>query len=351
MSGEHRGFVVLSALAVIVLLLLTRGAWFWRDEWMFIRGRSFGDPATWFLPHVEHFVALHAAVYTALLAVFGTSTYLPFLAVLSATHVAFVAANYVLIDRHVGRGPALAAAAYELFLGSAGLNLFWAFQMGPIASGALAMWGLVVIRRRPGLAAVLMGLGAATAGFAFFFVPAAALYGWSRRALLASAVPLVVYGSWYLVIGRRLVTVHDASPTLGGAVNWLTAGVVVSTDAVTSLGTFSTFVLLLALVLSLRLPDRRLGVVGLIGLLTEYVILGLSRSGMNTPAGWQYLYFGAPFVILVFASAWPAVPRWGRPAVGLLATMALIINIVALVAWSAVWVSFMAANDPLCSLC
>jgi hypothetical protein len=348
--ARHRGFIALSILAVGVLLALSGSAWFWHDEWVFIRSRSLADPAGWLTGHAQHFVAIHAAVYTALLAVFGTSTYLPFLAVAWAAHVAFVAAVYAIVDRHVGRGPALASAAVLLLLGSAGLNLLWAFQMGPMASGALAMWGIVVIRDRPGLAALLLGLGIATAGFALFFVPAAALYGWSRRALLASAVPVAVYGLWYLAIGQASAA-QPAETSLALVVLWVAAGVMASAAALTGLGPLGALLLAMASPLLLCVRDRRLAAMGIVAIVTEYSILGLTRPGQNSPGGQQYLYFGAAFLALVLASAWPAVPRWGRPAVALLAGAALASNLLALIAWSQGLPVAMAVYDPLCQLC
>jgi hypothetical protein len=338
---EHRVFVALSAGAVVLLILATRGAGFWRDEVNFMQYRSFADPASWFLPHAEHLVAVHAAVYTALLAIFGTGSYLPFLAVTWAAHIAFVAAIYVLVDRHVGRGPALVTAAILLVIGHASMNLYWAFQMGPIASGALALWGLIVIRQWPRLAAELMALGVATAGFALFVVPAAALYGWSRRALLAASVPVMLYATWYLLIGHRTMVEYGiptaaAPSTLAESLAWIPGGVSAAAATLTGLGPLGVVVLLAAALLLLRTPNR-LAAAGILALLTEYAILGVTRPGLAVPAGWQYVYFGAAFVALIFAAAWPAVPRWGRPlAVGLVG-IALATNVLALFAWSSTW--------------
>lgn len=348
---EHRAFAAMSLVAVAILILATRGAGFYHDEWNFIEDRSFGDPGSWFLPHVQHFVAVHAAVYTALIAIFGTSTYLPFLAVLFAAHIAFTAGIYRLIDRHVGRGPALASAAILLLLGNGYLNLFWAFQMGAVGSVAFAMWGLLVIRERPGLAAVLMSLGIATQGFAIFVVPAAALYGWNRRALAACGVPILVYAVWYLLIGRATMVVYGDPPTLAGWLGWLPGGVNASAAAVTGLRGVGLILLGLALLLVTRIVDRRAAVVGIAALLAEYAILGLGRQGVNTPEGVQYVYFGAAFLLPVFASAWLAVPRWGRPAAGLLAVLALAANVVTLIEWSSAWPNYMTAFDQYCLLC
>ena len=348
---EHRGFVAVSILAVGVLLVETRPGWFFHDEWVFIRDRSFADPGTWLLPHTQHMVVVHAAVYTALVAVFGTSTYLPFLVALWLANIGFAAAIYVLIDRHVGRGPALVTAAVLLLLGNGYLNLFWAFQMGPVASVALAMWGLLSVRERPWLAATLMGLGVATAGFALFVVPAAVLHGWSRRALIAGVAATLVYVVWFVAIGHASMVAYGDSPTLVGWVGWLAGGVSASAAALTGLGLLGSVLLAGALVLLACVSDRRAAAVGLAALLTEYAILGFSRQGVNSASGAQYVYFGAAFLLPVFASAWPAVPRLGRPAVAALALTAFIANLMALSFWSIHWSGYMAASDPLCRLC
>lgn len=342
--GQHAHFLVIAAVAVVVLLAVTRQATFFHDELMFIAGRSFGDPGSWFLPHVQHLVLIHAAVYTALLAIFGTTSYLPFLLVMFATHVAFAASIYALIDRHVGRGPALAAAAILLLLGAGWNNLFWAFQMGAIGAVAMAMWALLVIRERPWLATMLLGLAMATTGYALFVVPAAVLYGWSRRALLAGVVPVALYGAWYFAIGRVSMVVYGDPPELLGVGRWIVEGVAASAAALTGLGWIGLILLVVALGLLLRVPDRRAAAVGIPALLTEYTVLGLSRQGVNAPDASPYVYFGAAFLLPVFASAWPAVPRVARPAVALLAVVALAANVIAMVYWSGQWPGFMALH-------
>jgi hypothetical protein len=347
---RHARFIALSSLAFGVLLFLGRGMYFWGDEWQFIRERSVADPATWFLPHAQHFVAAFAAVYTALLAVFGTTTYLPFLAVALATHVAFTGAIYALIDRHVGRGPALTAAAMLLFLGASYLNLAWAFQMGAMGSVALATWGLFFIRQRPALAAFLMGTGAATSGFALAVVPAAALYGWSRRATLACAVPVLAYAGWFL-LAHVSPDARADSPTLASWWTWVWQGVVYSSNALVNMGSLSPLILGLAGVLVLRSPDRSAAAAGIAAVLTLYAMAGLTRGGMNGPAGMQYVYVGAAFLIPVFASTWLVVPRWGRPAVCLLVMLSFAESFSTLLAYSANLTVVFPASDPRCLLC
>ena len=351
-APDHIAFAVLAAAAGTMILFLFSGrSWFWRDEWQFILGRPLTNPATWLLPNEEHIVLIHAAVFSALVAIFGTVTYLPYLLVLVVTHIAFVAAVYVFVDRHVGRTPALVVAAILVLLGNAGLNIVWAFQMGPNAAAALAMWAILLIRQRPGWSAVLFSVGVLTGGFTLFFVPAAVLYGWSRKAFLAASTPVMVYGIWFVLIGRDAIVHHDNASSIPVVFHWLTDGIAASASAVTGLGPFGFLLLVAAMPLLLRHPDPHAAMVGPVGLLTEYVILGLRRDGLNVPAGWQYVYFGATFALITFAMAWLALPRWGRPVAATVAVVAVISNVVALVILSYTWPVVMAARDPLCSLC
>jgi hypothetical protein len=183
-----------------------------------------------------------------------------------------------------------------------------------------------------------------------FFVPGAVLYGWSRRAVLAAAAPVMTYAAWYVLIGRGAMVAH-AGPTLNGVLEWVPGGFGAVTAAMTGLGPFGIVVLLAALPLLYRAPERRLAIVGIIGLLTEYMILGLTRPGLNLPSGHQYLYFGETFLALVFVSVWPVIPRRLWPVAIMLTVLAFVANWIALVSWSWIMPGYMAFYDPFCSLC
>jgi hypothetical protein len=159
--------------------------------------------------------------------------------------------------------------------------------------------------------------------------------------LLAAAVPVVFYATWYFLIGHRAMVEYGiptaaAPSTLVESLAWIPGGVMAATATLTGLGPLGVVVLLAAALLLLRVPNS-LAAVGILALLSEYAMLGVTRSGLGVPAGWQYVYFGAAFVALIFAAAWPAVPRWGRPLAFGLAGIALATNVLVLFAWSSTW--------------
>lgn len=337
---EHWAFIALAAASVLLLAVVSRGATFFHDELMFIADRSFADPASWLPAHNEHIVVLHAAVYTALLAVFGTTTYLPFLLTLWLVDIAFAAGIYALVDRRVGRGPALASAALVLFLGSGYDNLFWAFQMGYVGGAALALWGLLVIRTRPALACGLLLAGVLTQGTALVLFPAAVLYGRSRRAFLAVAIPAALYAVWFLTVGHPAV--RGDAPTFPDALAFLVGGVVQSAAGATGLGLAGMLVFAIALVFAARAPDRQAAMVGLVALVTEFVILGVGRQGFNAPNDPHYVYLGAAFLVPVFATAWAGMPKVVRPAAAVFAVYAIAWNMALVVQWGRDWPALIA---------
>lgn len=341
-----------------MLVVLTRSATFFHDEWFYIGdgpgydvGRSLTDPASWFRPHNEHLVALHVVVYMALQAMFGLTTYLPYLLVLFAAHVGVALGVYALIDRHVGRNPALIAAALLLFLGSGYLDLFWAFQMGFVGAVALGLWAVIVARDRPGLSGVLMALGILTQGTALFLVPAVALYGRSKRAWAAAAVPALIYATWYIAIGRATMNVRGDAPTVAGGVSYLVDGIARSTAALTGFPAPVAVLLLVLADVALLLAWRRrrdlsAAIVGMTSLLTMYGILAISRQGFDDPGDPHYVYLGAAFLLPLFATAWTVIPRAARPAVAVLAVVAIAVNALELVHHAAEWPTYIVLFGP-----
>ena len=256
-----------------------------------------------------------------------------------------------MIDRHVGRGPALVSASILLVLGSGYQNLFSAFQMGFVGAAALALWGLLQIRDRPIIAATLLSLGVLAQGTALFLIPSAAYYGRSRRALLACAAPIATYAAWYLLIGRTTMAVRGHPPNLANGIGYFVEGIAASTSALLGLGSVGLLVLVLAIPALYRPSGHdaarwTAAAVGVIALATEYGLLAMSRQGFDPPNDSHYVYFGAAFLLPVLASAWPGVPRWGRPAVILVVSVAALSNLLTLAYWSGAWAAEVASNSP-----
>ena len=101
-----------------------------------------------------------------------------------------------------------------LVLGSGYYNLFWAFQMGFVASMALGLWALVALPNRPRLAAILLLLSVMTQGVGLFYVAAAGAYLVATgrvRATIWLAIPVAVFGVWELLYRASLDSATSTS--------------------------------------------------------------------------------------------------------------------------------------------
>lgn len=208
------GLMCLAAMA-LVAGLGTRLSFF-GDDWYFLLQRpgveSSGGLDTLMAPHNGNMVVVLAAVYKLLTALFGMHSQWPFRLVLGISWVALSVVVYVLIRPRIGPGLALLGAALLLFLGPAwevalffaGINHLWAVELG-LASLWL-MQRETVARNRA--ACVLLTLAVATSNTGLAMVAGAAVAVATRRRprqLWIAAVPVAVYGLWWIGYG------HDQS--------------------------------------------------------------------------------------------------------------------------------------------
>jgi hypothetical protein len=311
-----RLFAVLAAVAFATLLYLGRHGSFYHDEWTFI-GKSGGTLSDWFGPHNEHWSTVPFLIHRVLLLTVGLTSYLPYLAVLLALHVAAAASLFVLVRRMSGTLVALAASAIFLFLGSGADDLFWAFQIGFVSSAAGGLGALAALSDdRPRTASVLLLVAIASSSTGLPFVAAAVvmlLVDPARRRQLAWLMPVVaVFLVWFVLIGRSGVAGHDAnlSPEALALLPEFTAfGVADSIDAAFGLAR-PLGALLGALVIGWALVQARArararsldvrAVAAAVGLVVLFVLIGLGRGqfGVEQASRSRYLYFGVAFVLL-----------------------------------------------------
>jgi hypothetical protein len=206
-----RWIVALAALAgCAAILLLARGYTFYFDEWTFILTAPDWTLATLLQPHNEHPVMLTRAIYAALLATVGLRSYLPYMGVVLALHVASVVLLFEVVRRRSGDLVAVAAAALLLVLGAGWEDLLWAFQMQFVGSIACGLGMLLALqgpanRRNLGVAAALLTASLMFSGVGLFFGAAAAVWlGASarRRDLIWFAPIGVALAVWFVAFGR-----------------------------------------------------------------------------------------------------------------------------------------------------
>ncbi len=192
-------------------MYLSRGLTFYGDEWAIIARGGDWSIADLMRPHNEHWMLGFKLVYKALMAVFGLGTYMPYMAVTLALHVAAAAALYVYARRQTVPVIAYAIGLVFLLLGTAGEDLFMAMQINFNGSTAAGAWALVILMREPTprhglIAAVLLLVSVSFSGIGLFFLAAAGaiiIVAPSLRRWWWTLAPAVLaYGAWYLAYGR-----------------------------------------------------------------------------------------------------------------------------------------------------
>jgi hypothetical protein len=224
----------------------------------------------------------------------------------------------------------LAAALLILFLGSGADDLFWAYQMGFVASTAMGLWALLLLRR-PGAAAaeaaasVLLLGSVATSGIGLCFLVAAAVlialqHDRSNR-MLVLAPALVAYLAWFVVYGSGAqgtlagwLTLSNLASTPGFALR----GLANSVGGLSGLGDVAGAVILWLgtgwLLVRVRhgWPVPPLLAAALVGTATEFVLAGLLRAGSSAPEQSRYIYPAAALLLVGSASLGPSVRRVPR---------------------------------------
>ena len=301
---RHRvaAFVVMAIAAVTLTLWLGRDLTFFMDDCAFL-ARDPTDPLSLLEPHNEHWMTVPIVAYLGVVAVFGTSSYLPFLAFLSLVHV-FLAAGVLVLLRPALY--ALAASALILFLGSGYENQFWAVATGFVGGTGLGVWALVATSRgRPALAAALLTVGVACSLTVLAFIPAAAVMIGRRRHVLWLGLPTLTFVAWYLAFGRETIGIHRDPFTLEAVAQapWFVVGSIHSTvSRMSGFGPTATLVLLVGLGVAAALaalrgwrPDR-LAVAGAVGLVVLFGMIALGRAQIAGYAP-RYVTTAAPFVL------------------------------------------------------
>jgi hypothetical protein len=316
-------FAVACVVAVGLLLYMNRYATFFNDEWSFILDRRAWTLDAFMRPHNEHWALMPAIVYKVLFATIGLHSYLPYLLVLMAIHVAASTAVYVLMRHRNGQTPALAAGTLMLFLGTGADNLFWAFQIGFVGAAAAGAWAIVLLVTRSSLraeigAAALLVVAVATQGTALFFLAATGVMlaldpaRWRRLWVVVPAT--VAFGIWYLAFGSSAIAAHRDPFTLAGLQQvpaYVVAGASHAIGRLTGWGEQVGLVLFVGLgfATAMHVSGRRLlrpaAVAGFVGLIAQFALTGAVRAqlGVTQATSSRYVYVAA-ILILIAGSGW-----------------------------------------------
>lgn len=323
------------ALAGVVLVWANRGQWFQSDEFDFLANRGlFGNPELHlFVPHNEHWSTLPILVWRGLYALFGLTTYTPYVLLLVALHLGL--AHLLWRTARDGGAPAAAATAVAagfLVLGAGFENLLWAFQSTFLGSLLLGVVHVRLVTRtggdRPGrddALGVLAGVGALMcSGVGVTMVAVAGLAALLRRGWRAAAVavgpPALVYLVWFGLAGRRGLAGGGLDvATVARIPAYAARGVVAATTGLLGpgfVGVVAALGLLGSAVVWIRTDRARSAAVVALaaGPLAFFTLVGLGRlADSPDPASSRYVYVAIALLVPALARAGGELLR-GLPA-------------------------------------
>jgi hypothetical protein len=306
--------------AFFLLLQLNEGQWFFGDEWDFLADRGFAEGKDGlFDPHNEHWSTIPILIYRALFAVFGVRTYLPYVVVLSLTHIA-TAHLLWRVMRRSDADPWVATSAVAMFLvfGPGADNLLWAFQIGFIAPVGLGLAHVLLVDHGGGFdGRDVAGWGVAAvalmfSGIAVPMVAVAGLVALGRRGPIAflqtAGPPAVLFSVWFLTVGSTGLEHH--APATESAVALLPAyiwvGVRSSAESIagSSMGALALVVAVVGGLLAAGVRDRRVPLPPLacaVGAALLFLVTGFGRTslGVDQANSARYMYIAAALLLPV----------------------------------------------------
>lgn len=344
------------AAAAAILLDYSSGLTYFQDSWEFLMNRRDFTVAALLEPHNEHIVLIPVLIEQLLLRVFGMSSTLPEYIVLTALLLGTATLVFVYVRRRLGPWPALMAAALLLFLGPAWQDLLWPFQIGFVGSALCGVAMLLALERddrRGDVAACILlaiSIGFSSLGLAFALGAVVDVFqrrrGRGLRRIWVGAVPLALYGLWYVGWGHDAET-HVSLHNVLVSPRFVVEGLVASLDSLLALATIadeavgrSHWGLALLIVLVALLVYSQVRKPGfpsrlwpaLAAAAAFWLLAGFNAIPGREAYSSRYLYVGALFLLLIAADLLKGVRfnRWALLAGGAVTLVAIGFNLVPL---------------------
>lgn len=335
-----RSILAVLAVAYLVWLYGAGRAFYFHvyDEWLLFADRADPSVEAYFRPFNGHLIALPVLVYQLMLRVFGLGSYAPYLALASAAHLTCVVLMFEYARRRAGPLIGLACAAVLLFFSQGAEDLFWAFQIGFMASIALGLAAILLSEDRPwstwravAMSACLLGAIAAS-GVGLVMMVVFLILVRKPRELLVLVPAAATWAIWWFTWSSGSAQVPGGSVVAYG----LAASRVIGEILVSAAGPGSLVVpaIILVAIVAFLLGWRptRWTVAGLAGLIVLYASIGLRGGWLPVtaePSRYRYvgmtllLVAAAPIAGQLLASVPSAGHRHRAAAVGLMALLAV----------------------------
>jgi hypothetical protein len=299
---------------------------FFYDEWSIVIKRQGGSLGTYLDPHGGHFILFIVVVYKLLFAIFGLRHYIVFRFVGVLMQLACATLLYLLARRRIGAWWALLPTTMLLFMGTAGEDLLWPFQIGFFASLAGALAALVLLERHTrrsdigaciALAIGITGSGVGVAGL--FAVAVYLAVAADRKRWWVVGVPTALFLLWYFTYGssetvtsQQLLAAPGYMASAAGAALAGIAGV----DLVAWAPALLLALIVLVVLTVARAPNRATPLLfaGITGAVMFWLLTAIVRGDIGVPDASRYLYVGAVFIWIVIAELFRAWGAQARPA-------------------------------------
>lgn len=331
-AAARAGHVASLVVAGPLVLWFNRQQWFFGDEWEFFANRMSGWGRVLLEPHNEHWSTAPILLYRAVYAVVGVRSYLPYVLVLVALHLAAAHLLWRVMNR-AGVAPLVATALAAVFavLGAGGENLLWAFQIGFVGSVAVGLLHILLVDhpgpfgRRDRLAWAVAIAGLLFSGISVTMTAISGLVVLLRRgardALATVAPPAAVYVLWLAAVGRHGLDDHER--TLVGMLDtpaYLWTGLSSALERTSGIPGAGAVLLVggLAWLLRQRAVAGTPGATATAmaaGAAFSFVVLAVGRTGLGVgqaTAG-RYVYIAAALVLPAFGVMLSEAAR-GRPS-------------------------------------
>ncbi len=320
--------VVSAAVQSVIVLRLARSSWFGGDAlyYLTLRGPVPSADEGLLRPHGGHWQTIPILVYRGLFAAFGLRSYLPYVAVALAVHIALVFVVFLLLRAVDARDRTAAAVAWivlffgggaEAFMTDAPMVLTSSLLLGLVA--ALVLARTAFSGRGVAIAGVLLLAGVMCSGAGLVSAVTVACFVLLRKGLpaaaLVSAPGLTAFVVWFLTVGHddRVSLSWRGIPKVPAFV-W--SGMTGSSGAVLGIpGTGAVvFLALAAVVLWSRGGSpalRQLAVAGLVGALAQLTLASLASvvAGSQAARVGRYEYIVLVLLTPALAMTWEASER------------------------------------------
>ena len=200
----HYGSLIVG---LAIILVIARDQWFFGDDWAILAPHLDGNVMQ---PHVGHWNLIPALVFPALRNLVGLGSYLPYLLLALAAHLAIAHLAWRILNRvGVPAWGATIVGFLVVLLGAGAEDILWAFQFGFMGAIAIGL-GIVLMLDREKLGAArvvaVIVLAILAPMFSGTFIPvlaAAAIIGLVRRGLVRTVVLFLpaaaIYATWYVI--------------------------------------------------------------------------------------------------------------------------------------------------------